>query len=141
MRSFLLAFLIAGSVFAQQDVHILHVRKNIYMLSGAGANIALSAGPDGVLMVDSGAAPMSDKILAAVRQLGLQLSTDGAPPSRSNTSSIRLPAPIIPAATRRSLKPDVPSQAVMWQAICAVLAKRIRRRALRSTLIKLFSTE
>src|SRR3954463_8508403 len=67
---------------AQQttDLHILHVRKNIYMLVGAGGNITLSAGPDGVLMVDSGAAQMSDKIIAAIHQLGTQLSVDGAPP-------------------------------------------------------------
>jgi cyclase len=63
-----------------QDVHVLHVRRNIYMMVGAGANIALSVGPDGVLMVDSGLAPMTDKILAAIRQLGQQLSMDGAPP-------------------------------------------------------------
>jgi glyoxylase-like metal-dependent hydrolase (beta-lactamase superfamily II) len=73
---------IAVAALPQQapDLHILHVRKNIYMLVGAGGNITLSAGPDGVLMVDSGAAPMSDKIIAAVRQLGFQLAGDGAPP-------------------------------------------------------------
>jgi cyclase len=79
--------LIAGLSFAQQppaasgnDVHILPVRKNIYMLVGAGGNITVSAGPDGVLLVDSGLAAMTDKVLAAIDQLARQLSSNGAPP-------------------------------------------------------------
>src|ERR1039457_2833919 len=78
---------LAGLSFAQQppaasgnDVHILPVRRNIYMLVGAGGNITVSAGPDGVLLVDSGLANMTDKVLAAIDQLGRQLSTNGAPP-------------------------------------------------------------
>jgi glyoxylase-like metal-dependent hydrolase (beta-lactamase superfamily II) len=71
-----------GSAFGQTDadVHILPVRKNIYMLVGAGGNIAVSAGPDGTLLVDSGTAPMTDKVLAGIHRLGEQLSTNGAPP-------------------------------------------------------------
>jgi cyclase len=76
------AFLLAATLVSAQnsDVHILPVRKNIYMLVGAGGNITVSAGPDGALLVDSGSAPMTDKVLAAVHQLGLQLSANGAPP-------------------------------------------------------------
>jgi len=39
------------------------------MLVGAGGNITVSAGDDGLLLVDSGVAAMSDKVLAAVRSL------------------------------------------------------------------------
>ena len=81
------AFLLAITLAAAQqnpDVHILPVRKNIYMLVGAGGNITVSAGPDGALLVDSGRTQMTDKVLAAVHQLGLQLSglplNNGAPP-------------------------------------------------------------
>src|SRR6267142_5555977 len=48
-------------------VRVLPVRGNIYVLMGAGANITMSVGLDGVLLVDSGSAAMSDQVLAAVR--------------------------------------------------------------------------
>src|SRR5438270_11912017 len=80
VRFLVLALLAVTSALAQQDVHILHVRKNIYMLVGAGGNITLSMGPDGVLMVDSGLANMTDKVIAAIDQLNRQLAAD---PSRS----------------------------------------------------------
>jgi glyoxylase-like metal-dependent hydrolase (beta-lactamase superfamily II) len=51
------------------DPHILPVRGNIYMLVGAGANVTLSVGSDGILLVDTGSAQMTDKILATIRQL------------------------------------------------------------------------
>jgi cyclase len=51
------------------EVHILPVQGNIFMLVGAGGNITVQTGSDGVLLVDTGLAPMSDKVLAAVRTL------------------------------------------------------------------------
>jgi len=51
------------------ELHILPVQGNIYMLVGAGGNITLSIGKDGILLVDSGLAPTSDKVLAAIRKL------------------------------------------------------------------------
>ncbi len=62
---------------ANGEVRIFHVRGPIYMLVGAGGNITVSAGPDGVLMVDTGLANMSDKVLAAVRQIQQGLATNG----------------------------------------------------------------
>ena len=44
----------------------LPVQGNIDMLVGAGANITVQAGDDGVLLVDAGTAAMSDKVLAAI---------------------------------------------------------------------------
>jgi cyclase len=58
-------------------VHILHVRGPIYMLVGAGGNITLSMGADGVLMVDTGLAAMGDRVLAAVRELQRETATNG----------------------------------------------------------------
>src|SRR5262249_17343715 len=51
------------------EVHVLPVQGNIYMLVGAGANITVQVGNDGVLVVDTQYAPLSDKILAAIRTI------------------------------------------------------------------------
>lgn len=51
------------------DVQILHVRGNVYMLVGAGGNIVASVGPDGVLMVDTGSAEKSEAVLAALDRI------------------------------------------------------------------------
>ena len=51
------------------DVHVLPVRGNIYMLVGAGGNVALQVGENGVLLVDTGSGPKSDQIVAAIRKL------------------------------------------------------------------------
>ena len=48
------------------EVEVLLVHGSVYMIAGAGGNIAVSVGKDGVLLVDSGAAPMADKVLAAI---------------------------------------------------------------------------
>jgi cyclase len=51
------------------EISVLHVRGNVYMLVGAGGNITVHAGNDGVLLVDAGVESMSDKVLAAVRTI------------------------------------------------------------------------
>src|SRR5690349_22443041 len=60
-----------------QQFQILPIRNNVYMLAGAGANIALSVGPDGALIVDTGTTANSDRLLVAVRQLQQQVATNG----------------------------------------------------------------
>jgi cyclase len=55
--------------FDSVEVHVLPVQGNVYMLVGAGGNVTLQVGNDGVLVVDTQFAQMSDKILAAIRQL------------------------------------------------------------------------
>jgi cyclase len=69
--SLLLLIFAAGSAHAQQnsDIHVLHVQGNVYMLVGAVGNIAVQVGNDGVLLVDTGAAQMTDQVLATVKQL------------------------------------------------------------------------
>lgn len=51
------------------EVHILPVQGNVYMLVGAGANVTVQAGDDGVLVVNTGRSGMSDKLLAAIRSI------------------------------------------------------------------------
>ena len=54
---------------APAELHVLPVQGNVAMLVGAGGNITVQTGSDGVLLVDAGLAPLSDKVLAAVRTL------------------------------------------------------------------------
>jgi cyclase len=61
------------------DIEIVPVRGHIYLLAGAGANITLSVGPDGVFMVDAGSPQMTDKVIAAIQQLGQDLDKAGQP--------------------------------------------------------------
>lgn len=60
--------------FAQTDysqVQIVphQVRGNVYYLEGAGGNIGLSVGEDGVVMIDDQFAPLTNKILAAISSI------------------------------------------------------------------------
>ena len=50
-------------------VETFQVRPNVYMLSGAGANIVAHVGWMGVVLVDSGSANMSDQVLAAIQRI------------------------------------------------------------------------
>ena len=68
LRSLVVAALFCASVYAQ-DLHVLPVQGNIYMIAGAGGDITVQIGKDGVLVVDTGLANMSDKVLAAIKKL------------------------------------------------------------------------
>jgi len=54
---------------APGEVRAVHVQGNVHMIVGAGANIAVQVGEDGVLVVDTGTAGTSEKVLSAIRQL------------------------------------------------------------------------
>ncbi|AGC43762.1 beta-lactamase [Myxococcus stipitatus DSM 14675] len=61
--------------FSQVEVRATPVAGNIHLLQGAGGNIAVSVGPDGLLMVDTEFAPLTDKLRAALEKLGKQRLT------------------------------------------------------------------
>ncbi|MEQ1946990.1 MAG: MBL fold metallo-hydrolase [Bryobacteraceae bacterium] len=63
-----------SNAFDLGNIHVVPVQGSVYMLVGAGANIAVSVGQDGVLLVDSGTEPMADQVLAAIRQLAKPLT-------------------------------------------------------------------
>ena len=72
-----LAFLIATAPAAAAQVNYdtvqirtVKVAEGVYMLMGAGGNIGVSVGSDGVILIDDQFAPLSDKIKAAVAALG-----------------------------------------------------------------------
>ena len=64
-----------GIASAQQDfdkvvIKAIPVAGAVHMLEGSGGNIGVSAGEDGILIVDDQFAPLADKIKAALRGLG-----------------------------------------------------------------------
>lgn len=61
--------LIPTAIGQQSDLHVLPVQGNISMLVGAGGNITVQIGKDGVLLVDTGLAQNSEKVLAEIRKL------------------------------------------------------------------------
>jgi cyclase len=50
-------------------LHLVPVQGNVHLLIGAGANVTVQVGDEGVLVVDSGAPGTSERILAAIQQL------------------------------------------------------------------------
>lgn len=54
---------------AQAGLELLHVQGNIHMLAGAGGNITVQVGKDGILLVDSGTAAMSEQVAQAIQKL------------------------------------------------------------------------
>ena len=54
---------------AAGEVEVLPVQGNVWMISGAGANITAQAGAQGILLVDTGTAAMSAKVIAALKTL------------------------------------------------------------------------
>ncbi|MGA8012470.1 MAG: MBL fold metallo-hydrolase [Candidatus Acidiferrales bacterium] len=57
--------------FSKVEIKATKVSGNIYMLQGAGGNIAASLGDDGVLIVDTEYSPLADKIQAALKGIGI----------------------------------------------------------------------
>src|SRR5215472_2301134 len=58
-----------GQDFSKVQIKAAKVSGNIYMLEGAGGNIAASVGDDGIVIVDDQYAPLADKIQAALKDL------------------------------------------------------------------------
>ena len=50
----------------------IQIRPNVYVIFGAGSNVTVHVGEDGVILVDSGSAAMADALLAAVKAITTQ---------------------------------------------------------------------
>jgi cyclase len=57
--------------FSKVEVKATLVAGNIYLLQGAGGNIAASVGEDGIVLVDDEFAPLAGKIAAALKSLAI----------------------------------------------------------------------
>lgn len=60
---------VAQDDFSKVQIKSTKVSGNIYMLEGAGGNIGVSAGEDGILIVDDQFAPLAERIRAALHSL------------------------------------------------------------------------
>ena len=54
---------------AAQQLDTVQIRENVWVIFGAGGNVTVHLGEDGVILVDSGSEAMADKTLAAVRAI------------------------------------------------------------------------
>ena len=61
----------SSRVVGQEDggLDVVKVRKNFYMIAGAGGNIGVQIGSDGVVLVNTGTAQAADQVLAAIKKL------------------------------------------------------------------------
>lgn len=72
--SLLVLGLAASTLEAQQDFSNMQIKthslaEGLYYLEGSGGNIGVSVGDDGVFLIDDQYAPLSEKIIAAIRAL------------------------------------------------------------------------
>jgi len=72
-RLSLVVILFSTSFYAQRfdnvEIKTIQLSEHTYMLEGAGGNIGVSIGDDGVFVIDDQFAPLSKKILSAIKAL------------------------------------------------------------------------
>ncbi len=59
----------AQDPFADVQIERIQISDGIWMLVGAGGNLAVTAGDDGVFLVDDQFAPLTEKILASIAEV------------------------------------------------------------------------
>src|SRR5215813_8856368 len=70
------AVIVTGAAYGQQQIDWAKIQikttdlgNKTYMLEGQGGNITVAVGSDGIIMVDTQFAPLSDKIKAAIKAI------------------------------------------------------------------------
>ena len=58
-----------GQDFSKVEIKTTKISNNFYTLEGSGGMIGVLVGPDGVFMVDTQYAPLTDKIVAAIKAI------------------------------------------------------------------------
>ncbi len=61
--------LFAQNQYDSVEIKTIKVDDGLYMLQGAGGNIGISSGVDGIFMIDDQFAPLTPKILAAIKEI------------------------------------------------------------------------
>jgi glyoxylase-like metal-dependent hydrolase (beta-lactamase superfamily II) len=70
------------------QVHVMPVQGNVYMLIADGTNITASVGRDGIAIVNTGSAQMTDKVLTALSELAKSVVS---PPATNNCFGANCP--------------------------------------------------
>jgi cyclase len=63
------AFAQSSPDFAKVEIRTTQLAPDFWTLEGAGGTLSMLAGPDGILLVDSQYAPLTDKLVAAIRRV------------------------------------------------------------------------
>ena len=64
-----IALLAFAGLASAQPLQVYPVQGNVYMIAGAGGNITVQTGKEGVLLVDTGLANTAPQVLAEIRKL------------------------------------------------------------------------
>jgi glyoxylase-like metal-dependent hydrolase (beta-lactamase superfamily II) len=59
----------APGIAATDGLEVLEVRPNFFMIAGAGGNIGIQVGDDGVVVVDAGSAASAPAVVAAIKRI------------------------------------------------------------------------
>ena len=92
LRALMLLLVMSGQPVAAQapsraaapGLETIQIRENVYAIFGAGGNITVHVGEDGLILVDSGSAAAAEQVVAAVKAISSQpirliINTSGDP--------------------------------------------------------------
>ena len=57
------------NAIADEELEVLPVQGNVYMIAGGGGNTTVQVGPEAVVVVDTKTAAVTDRLLEAIRKL------------------------------------------------------------------------
>jgi cyclase len=63
---------VARAAASPQGLETIKVRENVYAIFGAGSNITVHVGEDGLILVDSGSSMAAEQVIAAVKTISDQ---------------------------------------------------------------------
>ena len=89
------------------ELTVLEVKPSIHMIAGAGGNVVVHIGNDGVVVIDTGRAESADAVLAAIKRLTPRpiryiINTSADPDHVGGNATLSVAGqPIVPAGYRR----------------------------------------
>ena len=89
------------------ELEVLHVKGNVYAIFGAGGNVVVSVGKDGVFVVDTGLPQNAAKLVATIQRLQRDVVMKEPPPSVSWGAETR-------GSLQQSLNPLAPPKPIRY---------------------------